>query len=338
MNNPSKIDVNSIESYYVELETRVLEERGDGILTRSSGSSLDGKEIYFGVSFAGERQLLLPTGQIRTLPDLGMEILKFEAHVMEADEALERYMILSCVDRSVAGEFSYLVSEIINRVVQDFDGSAAILVRSVVSDWRKLLRAKDQGLTVREATGLAGELAIVEKLASIDPGVALEPWRGSERALHDFRGSDLALEVKSWRSNNAEVLFFDTYEQLDDPTEYISLYLASVELVPNPDAASISERARELVKIGVPRQALRICLAKRGLVEFGTSNDDFRFEVGNIKIWKVDADFPRIRLKDLRPNTALRIRELSYSLDVGELGDALSTTEVTAIMRRILGR
>lgn len=337
MIKPTQIDAKSIENYYSDLESRAHSEQGAGILTSNSGTNLDGHDIYFGVSFAGERQLLLPTGQIRKLPDLGMETLKFEAYTLEVDETVERYMILSCIDRSVASEFSYLVSEILNRVVQGFDGSAAILVRSIVSDWRKLLRAKDHGLTPREAIGLAGELAILEKLAAIDPVKALEAWSGSERALHDFRGLELALEVKAWRTNSAEVLFFDSYEQLEDPTNHSSLYLASVELNPNPDTASISERARKLVNSGVPRQGLRICLAKRGLVEFGTSNDEFRFEIESIKIWKVDAAFPRVRLTDLRPNTALRIRQLSYSLDMGELEGDLSTAEADAVLRKVLG-
>lgn len=330
-------DVKSIDSYYEELESLARPEQGVGIITKSTRIKLDEREIYFGVSFSGRWQILLPTEQIRRLPELGLESLEFEAHTLDVNDSMERFMILTCLDRTVNGAFSYLISEILNRIVEGFEGSPAILVRTVVADWRKLLRAKTQAMTMREATGLAGEISILEKLVLLDPVAALESWQGSERALHDFRGPQIALEVKSWRTSNAEVLFFESYEQLQDPTDHSVLFLASVEVIPNPKAESLSERVRRLAQAGVPQHALRIAMAKRGLVEFGTSNDDFRFETGVIKIWPVDSNFPRVVRNELNANMALRLKEMSFSLDLGGLENELDEDQSDDVLRRMLG-
>jgi hypothetical protein len=99
-------------------------------------------------------------------------------------------------------------------------------------------------------------------------------------------------------------------------------------VVESETAPSLDERLHALVKLGVPEGELHARVADLGYIVGTSTHIATRFEVRNIRWWRVSDEFPALRGSDLSPTTRLAIDRVQYDLMLASLDPPLSQDEV----------
>jgi hypothetical protein len=121
--------------------------------------------------------------------------------------------------------------------------SAEIAVSEIIrrlAAWQACLRARRQGLTREEQTGLLGELLLMEYAAPhIGWGSSISCWCGPTRGIHDFEGAGVAVEVKT-TIGVSHILRISRLDQLDNQG-LTTLVLVRVKLHEAADGSSLPD-------------------------------------------------------------------------------------------------
>lgn len=199
------------------------------------------------------------------------------------------------------------VAQTVANVRTEEEAVRSFLVRLHV--WQRFMQKYGTGgLSPEAQTGLLGELAFLEtqlfgKLSVWD---AVEAWQGPVGGIQDFILAHCAIEVKSSTTSTAKIVEISNIAQLDE-TRVDNLLLCHILL----HAGGVSDKTLPDVV-----NHLRNIIGNENIAALGRFNENLieagyldihsklyterRYRVRNIRFFKVEGDFPRIRVTDVR--------------------------------------
>lgn len=292
-----------------------------GLTTRQTGVQILGGEVLHAVDGDRRRHLLIPVDASVDVLDRASKGVTVETRDLlgvESDGKL-RFIDVRCEEPRLNDIFSIFCDELLENLTS-IPRSAGDVVIDAMIRWRDLLGPASSPLLSDEAIkGLVGEMHFLERVAALDPDVALSVWTGVDKARHDFTGRGLAVEVKA--SSAADVIRVRIHGlgQLEEPAEGGNLYLhiERFEKVPH-DGDCIPDAVERLVGLGVARRDLLAALNK-----VGAHPADFpayarvRYATLETVTYKVDVDFPRLTpVSVANPAVLSRLSNVEYTLDL----------------------
>ena len=226
------------------------------------------------------------------------------------------YIDVMNLDRALDAVFAEVAVEILRRIRE---GSAPVTaVGGTLQEFKELLRdGVGADVSDSKVIGLIGELLVLQSLCARTPH-AVEAWTGPLDQRHDFRRSEMALEVKTSSRADATTVGITSIEQLTAPAGG-SLVLVHVRIErAQSGSLSVSNLARALKEAGVDTGEIA-----RRLASLGCESSDaaawnrVQYELEGIAGYRVLEGFPRInaalfaegRLPD-------GIRSVSYIVDL----------------------
>lgn len=220
--------------------------------------------------------------------------------------------------------FSSLALDLASRV-ETGDGAFRSALQ-VLQSWKAFWEAERNGLSVQQEAGIFAELWFIchwmKETASISA------WTGPERAIHDFRWPDNAVEVKATlsRADGFPIHRISSLDQLDD-VPGATLYLFSMQLASdNESHNSVGELAAE-IEANLGSRHLDISEFRRRLAFSGYSGEATgphrAFRVLTERLYEVGPGFPRLTRSSLAGPLPVGIEDIGYSLDLAACGNWL---------------
>lgn len=182
--------------------------------------------------------------------------------------------------------------------------------------WRRFLRERRSGLSPEEAIGLIGELAIYERLLSIDVQ-AQASWQSPDDGLHDFLRNGHAIEVKATLGPSSLVRI-SSLDQLDT-AGLRRLDLTIVRLIEAPTGMTISDlivSIEQRLPDETARRTFQNAMLRRGLMpDDDAARTRPRVQLRSIDSYRVGEHFPRI----VRADVPAEVTDASYCLELRSL-------------------
>jgi hypothetical protein len=238
------------------------------------------------------------------------------------------YIRIECLERGLETPFALLVSQVVSHLASGATPSRACM--DAVTEFRRLL-SKNGGVlpSEDEILGLAGELLLLRSLVSASPHL-WQGWNGPLGAARDYSWGAVDIEAKASRMAGDSRLTVNGLDQLD-PEEGRELLIHHSVLTDNPmgtiDIPGLVEEIRERISDSEEFDAR---LASAGyLSEQRDLWLEHRFTLHGTCIYRVEADFPRIRKSDF-PDGALPagVAKLRYDILLSNCSDfRLSSSE-----------
>lgn len=221
--------------------------------------------------------------------------------------------------------FAIMVSDVIGAL--DSGVAAGVNERKLlrtfigrVGAWQEFMRKGLQGLSAEEEIGLVGELFVLKSIVHIGmPMVlALESWLGPLDAHQDFELGTGAIEVKSSLSKVGFVAKIGSLEQLDDSVRQ-PLYVAGVRLRQVDSGKTLLEVIDEIKSLVRGDMEAERLLSERviaaGVIAEQSTQYSRRFELGDIRIFEVNQDFPRL----IQGSVPVGITKARYEVDLDKI-------------------
>lgn len=228
--------------------------------------------------------------------------------------------------------FSALCENLIRSIMNiQNDSSAVHEILNQIVRWKLLLsKSREEGLTPQQQLGLYGELFFLAKFLNNCKCASLydvvDKWVGIEAAVRDFRGANWAVEVKTTKANNQDIVKINGARQLDDNlVNNLFLYHLSVD-------ASGSNGINLNQMVGNVRHILRQDLAALHLFEdklltlgyfaqHANRYEDKHYVTRTENVYKVELNFPRIREAELRSG----VEDVEYTISLSMCQNYLVT-------------
>jgi hypothetical protein len=144
-------------------------------------------------------------------------------------------LIVTCLDRDRPQSFSVFLLDLVHRL-NGATQSPLVIIELVLHEWHEMLTRRER-LTVREETGLWGELAILQTLPDLDQG--LVAWTGPSGDSVDFRSNGVALECKTSTVPWRHTLSLQQVEQVQ--ADHAATYLVSIWIGTDAAGRSLPE-------------------------------------------------------------------------------------------------
>lgn len=253
-------------------------------------------------------------------------------------------LLLRLLDPKSRDLFLVLCRDIIARMaIAASEPEAVALTLRRTWRWHHLLRGAGNGLLSPEAQkGLIGELRVLidTVLPRLGARDAVLAWRGPLDAPKDFELGENAIEAKARRGAAAPFVNISSEFQLDT-VGVGSLLLAVVEVARTtqdddqgqtlPDMVSEARRALGDSGAGPIEEFDAL------LVAAGFDDDDeygeFRWLIGETRLYKVDGQFPRLADSKLPPG----VSHVKYSVDITALDEyAVGPPELEAFFAGVV--
>ena len=205
------------------------------------------------------------------------------------------WLVLSCLRQELDEVFVRLAANVVHNIPSD----PLLLLSSCIATldaWRDLLGTLHRpAIGSEQVVGLIGELLVLEKLARIDPVMAVAAWEGPSGGRHDFRYGLRAIEAKATRKRIGRFIAINGPRQLEAPQGGI-LHLSWARLEVTPGGTlSLADLVSRLRSAGVDGNRLSVLLGERDYNE--TTNEPAamaKYELAEWLVWQVDPDFPRV--------------------------------------------
>jgi hypothetical protein len=296
--------------------------------------------VLFALDSHGLRHLLIPARE-----DLAIDSdeksggVHISARDLLDDGVKSRFVDVACLKDHVADVFSHLADEILEELARN-PGRPATVARRVLNRWRELLDRDRPGiLTQDELTGLFGELWILKSLVAEDPS-ALGAWTGPQGSRFDFQRAGVALEVKTTTSQHSLLVQIHGVEQLDPPIGG-TLYMATVSVERTVGVGhSVPSLIAEIRVLGVDNLEFSSKLREIRYADYDQRYyADLRFTVRAVRVFKVDAEFPRIIGSSFcAGELPAGVSSLRYTIDLtspppAALDDGAATTAFAELLR-----
>ncbi|MGP9662884.1 PD-(D/E)XK motif protein [Arthrobacter sp. AOP36-C1-22] len=322
-----------IESIYAYLNAGEPLSDVEDVATFPLDVSVHDRPILLGIDAEKRRHVLIPIEGVGLSNSSGTSALNMSVTDFKTDGRASRYADLVCGDQQLDTVFENLVVDICERLAKSNQSSIAI-TRQTLQEWRDLLLRSTATLERPEAIGLVGELEILDRLATVDPIIAMDMWKDSVRALHDFRGRNLTIEVKARAEDSKPEVHIHGLNQLD---RHLAprLHLIFVGLREDDEATGLESRIAELIQRGVPRTPLITEVARRGYLYGREHGDPHRYAVCSTSAWMVDESFPRVTFDVLPSFVQACIGEVNYTLDQGSFPAALSPGALNNLLEEV---
>lgn len=324
-----------VERSLNSLHAGQLRPSADETASVETGIGLPEGQVLLGVDHEGRSHILVPTDLRPNVRGWGTRGIAVKLRKVKVEGKRQVYLDLYCTEVRLDPIFRHFKADLLRRLSASQMRGIRV-VKDTLSIWRDLFAERRQGLSSDEIVGLVGELEILKRLAELDPGAAFETWRGSTRALQDFRGEMGTLEVKTRKVGPSQRYHINGLDQLD-PESAPGLHFVGISLLDSPDADGIRERFSELIHLGVPESGLEVELGKRGYVRSLDLGGADRFVVASCDAWPVTEGFPRISQKDLPPAMRPRISECTYVIETDGLAGRLESASLAGLWRRVVG-
>lgn len=237
--------------------------------------------------------------------------------------------------------FDLLIEDLVNAAEQQEEERAGVgrfLAR--LTDWQRLLMRLAPELISRDnQQGLWGELWALREVVGPVVGftTGLHAWRGPLGADQDYQFSNAALEVKTSTAHVFERLMIASELQLDTATG-ISLAVIALTLDPRPNhGETLADMIRDCRSITAEAGCLHELEDRIALLGYRNedvdSYSDIGYTVRSRLQFKIQDDFPRIVLEDLRPG----VGEVRYSVSLAACAlFTISEGELSEMLRRTL--
>ena len=201
------------------------------------------------------------------------------------------------------------------------------VVNEAASDWRRLLHLAMTELSEAAAMGIYGELRFLEGAIESLGSPAIEMWQRSAQDIHDFTGDSARVEVKTSAFQDRSAVTVHGLRQLEPPlTGTLTLAVAEIQRHGTDSIDLVIERLRRL---GADHQILTDKLHDAGYVEGMPGSDKFTFSLLSWRFWEIDHRSSVLNRSALHEQVADAVSSLSYSLNLGSLGDADSSFDFT---------
>lgn len=289
-----------------------------------------GCTIEAGRRFPGNMEALVLTFPSATLPAArqlpqgqGFEVAR------EMPEGRSEGGVLMTLTREAQGSldlFETMADDVIRTLVRQRHAQPQRLLEGFlrrVLAWQDFMsRPSSRRLSAEEEVGLFGELSVLGQLVEL--GVPLEEavdsWEGPANGVQDFALGDGAIEVKSSLAASGFPARIGSLEQLDDSVRQ-PLFLAAQRLQITTDGWTLPDlvNRRRLQFAGSGAAArLELRLGQAGFRDDHSPDYVRRFAAADLRIWRVDAAFPRL-VTGTVPST---VRQAVYTLELDQVSAA----------------
>ena len=266
------------------------------------------------------------------LRGLRVEILPMESQLGER-------LIIRLIDAELREVFHRFCEDIVDATRNSCSAADAV-ERFLSRTWRwyrLLKRGYNDRLSQEEQKGLIGEICVLERqlLPVIGPVDAVQAWTGPIGAPKDFQVGWVGIEAKT-RSPLKSTVRISSTEQLDaDETSRLFLSVIEVAVAPSDSGSvtitDVASRARNSIAAtnSFAAQHFEERLSATGF-DWDDDYSDSRFFIGDVVLFEVVEEFPRITPKILLPGIesvqytiALSLCE-NFRVDMTELEQAIS--------------
>jgi hypothetical protein len=242
------------------------------------------------------------------------------------------FIDVACHREELRDVFERLAAEICERVLAQPD-EYRVIPQLTLSRWRQLLEAGREPLSESALVGIYGELCVLRRMLAEDPLHRIDHWVGPDRAVHDFRRGNVAVEVKTSTARSGRIMEIHGVEQLANP-DGGRLCLVYLRLRESSAGATLRQVINEIEAIGVDPAYFEQLLARTGIA--GDSNTR-PYEIREELWFPVDDDFPRVvPASFVGARLPEGVLSINYQLDLSGSFPAPMTIDArTAILREL---
>lgn len=283
-------------------------------------------DFYLSKGDHGESRLVFIGGNRKvTIKD--SDIIKVDIGKRADNRYAYSFMLL---DENYADQFYRLCYDLIDSSRGcDKNEESYKYVLNLFFKWQRMMKASTNNkLSIEEIKGLIGELMILYR--ELDKGkdaeVLINSWQGPEGYYQDFVFSNTWYEVKAI-SKRSEKISISSVEQLDVNNEG-TLYIISLDKVDSVTdnmitLNSIIRMVKEKLKDDLPQlDKFMVRLDQIGY-SYSKEYDEYIFEIGKIRSYTVDNNFPRLR----RNNIPIEIAKVKYEIIISCINNWLVVDE-----------
>lgn len=227
--------------------------------------------------------------------------------------------LLDAEFESLFESFATDIADVVDRAANQ--GAAVAGVVRTVDRWRRFLEHRTAPLSENEVRGLIGELAVLERASrKYGATVALNAWKAPTGSIRDFEFPDATVEVKTFTpSEGARVRISDPLQL--EPDHGVHLFLACQELSRSEDqAGTLAGHIARVSNAFKSSPDLQVdfgnSMASSGYLEMQGPLYTQGYALGKVRVFRVDAGFPRVPPASI----AAGVLDLRYSLSVSALG------------------
>lgn len=283
-------------------------------------------DIFVAIDHESAEHLLLALPDDAVFADDRSRGIQAVAHRLRVQERSEAsFLDVRCTDAAGGEMFRTISREIVAAVrigVSPIDS-----VQITLSRWRRFWGdVPEAGLTLEQVRGLFGELWFLLYWLLPHGQRHVGHWRGPEGARHDFQWPGRAIESKTTNSVRGHVHRINGVDQLTPP-DHGTLHLFSLRIRDEPSAMNSLVSLVEQVHLAIAGNAaladeLDLCLARAGYSPLHADRyREQRFFVIDERLYRVDADFPRLTPASLIGGVPVGIERIDYDLNL-ESADA----------------
>ena len=193
-----------------------------------------------------------------------------------------------------------------------------VAVENRLKRWQAfLMQNTEVSLSLNMQMGLFAELMFLIDILIPKRGAsaAIIAWGGPESDRQDFSLTDIAIEIKSYKTSRSPQVSISSTHQLFTDTK--PLFLIAYGLTEAENGQSIADLINELDLLISSESINIIQLFERKLIEFGympgmTYDVMYKFAVDSLRGFIVEKDFPRI----LPHQTSPEIIAVNYTIDL----------------------
>lgn len=307
----------------------------DGVAVHVTRIVSHGNDVCVGLDRSRLRHLLIPLPNEGTArPAFRSAGLHVSCRALLRNSSTVFYVDLICLSPRLDSVFSHLVLDVLHDMKPDEPDAAAICLR-VLQNWKDLFGSGSSGLGEDQIIGLAGELLVLDRLTSVNPG-RLTSWVGPAGGIHDFRYERSALEVKTSTRRHGRFFRISGHQQLEPPGGG-SLHLIAIKLERNPGGSiSLPKLVERIRHNGVDPQDLATRLADVGYAAGQDARaDSDRFDEMEFHVYAVDQSFPRIIADSFADRSLpLGVISLAYDIDLSsQPPKPLSPADAESVLR-----
>lgn len=201
------------------------------------------------------------------------------------------YIRVRCTARGADEAFVSMATDIVRQLAIAGRATGEVVLATLENHASIFDRASSV-VSPEKLIGLMGELLLLRDLSASNRD-AVRHWSGPAGGHHDFEFPYDAVEVKTRLASSQGLIHINGVEQLESAAG-IQLWLVTRELVESESGESPAHVIRQLLEIGVGREALQDRLGMLGIVLDDPQLATRRYVARAAVVFSVAAGFPRI--------------------------------------------